>query len=104
VLDSQQVLAERYYEEGGFRINLPGALKRVSPEDAAKYLDAILPAVSCLVDRAMAGEPGHVYARPAGRGYVVYVPTVGAERPEALVRAAAAWLAEHVSGDPPADG
>ncbi len=104
VLDSQQVLADRYYEEGGFRINLPGALKKVSPEDAAKYLDAILPAVSCLVDRAMAEEPGHVYARPAGRGYVVYVPTVDGERPEGVVRAAAAWLAEHVSGDPPADG
>ncbi len=101
VLDSQQTLADRYYEEGGFRINLPGALKKVSPQDAAKYLDAILPAVSCLVDRAMAEEPGHVFARPAGRGYVVYVPTVAGERPESVVQAAAAWLAAHLS---PEDG
>lgn len=98
-LDSQATLADRYYQEGGFRINLPGALKKVSPQDAAKYLDAILPAVSGLVDRAMSEEPGHVFARPAGRGYVVYVPTVGDERPEGVVRAAAEWLAGHVSGD-----
>ncbi|GLC28253.1 ParB/RepB/Spo0J family partition protein [Roseisolibacter agri] len=101
VLDSQQVLADRYYEEGGFRINLPGALKKVSPQDAAKYLDAMLPAISCLVDRAMAEEPGHVFARPAGRGYVVYVPTVEGERPDAVVRAAAQWLAAHVGGPVP---
>jgi ParB/RepB/Spo0J family partition protein len=99
-LDSQQTLADRYYEEGGFRINLPGALKKVSPQDAAKYLDAILPAVSCLVERAMSEEPGHVFARPAGRGYVVYVPTVGGERPEAVVRSAAQWLAAHVGDEP----
>ena len=97
VLDSQQTLADRYYEEGGFRINLPGALKKVSPQDATKYLDAILPAVSCLVDRAMAEEPGHIFARAAGRGYVVYLPMVGTERPEPVVRAATAWLADHVA-------
>lgn len=102
-LDSQQTLADRYYEEGGFRINLPGALKKVSAPDATKYLDAILPAVSCLVDRAMSEEPGQIFARPAGRGYVVYVPTVGDERPEAVVRAAAAWLATHVGSDVASD-
>jgi ParB family chromosome partitioning protein len=99
-LDSQRTLADRYYEEGGFRINLPGALKKLSPQDAAKYLDAMLPAISGLVDRAMVEEPGHVFARPAGRGYVVYVPTVEGEHPDAVVRAAAAWLAAHVGEGP----
>lgn len=99
VLESQQALADRYVEEGGFRINLPGALKKVSPQDAAKYLNAILPAVSGLVDRAMSEHPEDVFARPAGRGYVVYVPTIGDERPDPLVAAARAWLAAHVSNE-----
>lgn len=97
-LDTQQTLADRYYEEGGFRINLPGAFKKMSPDDAARYLDAMLPAVGCLVDRAMSEEPGHVFARPAGRGYVVYLPTVGEERPESVIHAAATWLSAHASG------
>lgn len=100
-LDSQRTLADRYYEEGGFRINLPGALKKVSPQDAARYLDAILPAVSCLVDRAMSETPEHVFARPAGRGYVVYLPTVADERPDSVVREAGAWLAGHLSASDP---
>ena len=95
-LDTQQAAADRYYEEGGFRINLPGAFKKMPPQDAARYLEAMLPALGCLVDRAMSDDPEHVFARPAGRGYVVYVPVVDGEQPDALVQAAAKWLAAHL--------
>ncbi|HEY0780649.1 MAG TPA: ParB/RepB/Spo0J family partition protein [Gemmatirosa sp.] len=98
-LETPQAVADRYYEEGGFRINLPGAFKKMLPQDAAKYLDAMLPALGCLVERAMSGEPERVFSRPAGRGYVVYVPVVDGEQPNALVEVAAQWLAAHAGGD-----
>ena len=98
-LDTSQAMADRYYEEGGFRINLPGAFKKMPPEDAARYLDAMLPALGCLVERATSRNPEHVFARPAGRGYVVYVPVVDGEQPGAVVQAAANWLAAHVGQD-----